>query len=124
MTAMVPEAATLDDAAWREAEAIIRRALSSRPTSVRRQIGVFLLLLDLVSLVRHRRRLAGLTLPERGRLLESLSKSRLLLLRRGIWGVRTLAFMGYYARPAAAEAIGYRASLSGWTARRDATDRA
>jgi hypothetical protein len=42
----------------------------------------------------------------------------MLLLRRGIWGLRTLAFMAYYERPEAAAEIGYRATARGWEARR------
>lgn len=122
MVAMIPEAVALDTAAWIEAEAIIARALAARPARVRRQLGVFLRLLDVIAVVRHGRRLVGLEPYDRGRLLESLSKSRLILLRRGIWGVRTLAFMGYYARPGAGGAIGYRASAGGWSARLDVTD--
>lgn len=113
----VPEAATLTDAGWRDAEAIMARALAARPAGVRRQVGLFLRALDVVSIVRHGRPLTALGPAERTRLLESLSQSRLLLLRRGVWGLRTLAFMGYYARPEAAQAIGYRASAAGWDAR-------
>ena len=42
----------------------------------------------------------------------------MLAVRRGFWGLRTLVFMGYYARPEAAAAIGYRADVRGWEARR------
>jgi hypothetical protein len=123
MTAIVPEAATLDAAAWQEAENIIARALAERSAGVRRQLAVFLLLLEAIALVRHQRRLLSVAPPDRYKLLESLSKSRFILLRRGVWGIRTLAFMGYYARPAAARAIGYRASPGGWWTRREATER-
>jgi hypothetical protein len=37
-----------------------------------------------------------------------------MLLRRGLWGIRTLAFMGYYIQESVREAIGYRASPEGW----------
>ena len=114
---MVPEAASLGDDQWRAAEAIVARALASRSPAVRRQVGLFLRVLDGLSLLRHRRRLAALPPNERTRLLESLSRSRLLLIRRGVWGLRTLAFMGYYARLEAARSIGYRASAAGWEAR-------
>src|SRR3982751_1148212 len=76
MTAIVPEAATMDDAAWREADGIIQRALSSRSAGVRRQIGMFLLFIDAIAFVRHGRGLADLPLRERERLLESFAKSR------------------------------------------------
>jgi hypothetical protein len=50
-------------------------------------------------------------------LLRGLERSPLLLLRRGVWGVRTLAFMACYAQAGARRRIGYAASPSGWEAR-------
>jgi len=114
----VPEAAALTDQEWNSADEIISRALAARPAATRRQINLFLRMVSVLALVRYGRPLVTLTLERRTRLLESLGKSRLLLLRRGVWGVRTLAFMGYYARPEAAASIGYRASAAGWEARR------
>jgi hypothetical protein len=121
--AFIPDAATLDEAGWREVESIVGRALAARPAAVRRQLALFARLLDLVALGRTRHTLAGLAPSARWALLDSLSKSRLLLVRRGIWGLRTLAFMGYYTRPRAAGDIGYRASTAGWAARSSTTVR-
>lgn len=115
--AFIPEAVTLDESGWREVESIVGRALAARPRAVRRQLAVFTGLLDVVALARTRHTLMGLSPAARRVLLDSLSKSRLLLVRRGIWGLRTVAFMGYYARPRAAHDIGYRASAAGWAAR-------
>src|SRR5215471_9860556 len=115
----VPEAGTLDERQWREAEGIVAHALAGRPTSVRRQIALFMRVLDGLALVRHGRTFAALPGGQATRLLESLSRSKLLLMRRGVWGVRTLALMGYYARGDAASAIGYRATAAGWSARRE-----
>ena len=120
MAAVVPEAVTLTDDEWRVAASIIARAIATRPARVRRQLGVFLRALDVAALVRHGRGLRALSAAQRTALLDSLSRSRVLALRRGVWGVRTLAFMGYYARPQAALAVGYRASAAGWAARREA----
>ena len=117
MAAVVPEAVALSDEEWRNAAAIIARAIAARPAGVRRQLGAFLHALDIVAVIRHGRGLRALSLERRTALLESLSRSRVLALRRGVWGVRTLAFMGYYARPEAALAVGYRASAAGWAAR-------
>jgi len=113
----VPEAGALGEGQWREAEGIVARALAGRPAAVRRQIALFMHLLDGLALVRHGRVFTALPADRATRLLESLSRSRLLLIRRGVWGVRTLAFMGYYARADAARAIGYRAAAAGWSAR-------
>jgi glucose/arabinose dehydrogenase len=59
-----------------------------------------------------------LPLGRRVALLTGLQDAVWPLLRRGIWGLRTLAFLGYYTRPAAAASIGYRADPGGWEARR------
>jgi hypothetical protein len=120
LDAVVPEATSLSDEGWREAQAIIARALAARPAAVRRQIGLFMRALDIASLVRYGRPFRGLAREDATGLLEGLSRSRWLLLRRGVWGVRTLAFMGYYARAEAARAIGYRAAAGGWSARHEA----
>lgn len=117
MAAVVPEAVALSESEWRNAAAIIGRAIGARPSGVRRQLGVFLHALDVVAIVRYGHGLRSLSIEQRTALLESLSRSRVLALRRGVWGVRTLAFMGYYARPEAARAVGYRASPVGWAAR-------
>jgi hypothetical protein len=116
----VPEAAALDGNGWHAVEAIIARALAMRPSGVRRQLGLFVRALDLLSLVRYGRPLSSISLGQRTALLEWLARSRVLALRRGVWGVRTLAFMGYYARPEASLEIGYRASPLGWETRRTA----
>jgi len=114
----LPEAAGFQDADWRAMEVILRQALASRPPAMRRQLGLFVRIIGLLSLVRHGVPLARLD-PERCRgLLEGLAGSPLLLVRRGTWGLRTLVFMGYYTRPEAAAAIGYRATAAGWEARR------
>ena len=114
----VPEASELDERGWADAEAIVERFLASRPAAVRRQLVLLIRFLDLLPAPRHGRRLRSLDAARRLRLLESLERSPLLLLRRGVWGLRTIAFMGYYARPDAAKAIGYRADPGGWEARR------
>ncbi len=113
---VVPEAARLDEAGWAEVEAIIGRALDARPAAVRRQLGMLIRVIGLLALVRYGRRFASLDAVRRTALLERLQDARLLLLRRGVWGLRTLVFMGYYARPAAAAEIGYRAHPRGWEA--------
>jgi hypothetical protein len=115
---VVPEAARLDEAGWAEVEAIIGRALAARPPALRRQLGALIRLVDVLAVVRHGRRFAALATPKRTALLARMQDSRLLLLRRGVWGLRTLVFMGYYARPASAAEIGYRADPRGWEARR------
>jgi hypothetical protein len=113
----VPEMAGMDEHAWGEAEAIIETFLASRPDAVRRQVILLVRLLDLLPVFRWGRRFRALDAERRTRFLAALQDAPLLLARRGIWGLRTIAFMGYYARTEAAAAIGYRADRRGWEAR-------
>lgn len=112
----MPETAGLDEPGWTLLFEIVETALRTRPPGVQRQVVLLVRVLDWLALIRHGRRLTGLDPTRRRRLLESLQRSRLLLLRRGIWGLRSLAFMGYYARPEIHAELGYRARPEGWKA--------
>ncbi|HKJ93736.1 MAG TPA: gluconate 2-dehydrogenase subunit 3 family protein [Longimicrobiales bacterium] len=111
---IVPEAETLSPEAWDALEAIVEHALEDRPPAMRRQLQLFLRVLDLLPLFRHGRRLRGLDPARRARFLARIQDSRIYKLRQGFWGLRTLVYMGYYARPQAGAAIGYDARLRGW----------
>jgi hypothetical protein len=114
---VVPEADSLGDLEWTDLESIVADALAPRPAALLRQLSLFLRVIDGLALVRHGRRFAGLDDAARAALLRRLETSRALLLRRGFWGLRTLALMGYYARAEAGREIGYRADARGWEAR-------
>lgn len=114
---VVPEARSLTPDSWLEVEGIVDQALVDRPATVHRQIRAFLRLLNVIAFLTTARTFTALDDARRLALLERLARSPLLVVRRGVWGVRTLAFMGYYARPSVAAEIGYRASAAGWNAR-------
>ena len=117
-TTIVPEAAELDEAGWQSVEAVVAEALASRPERLRRQFRLFVRLLGWISMARYGSRLASLDARRRERFLSSVERSRLLVVRRGFWGLRTLVFLGYWTRAEAALAIGYGARPEGWSARR------
>jgi hypothetical protein len=115
---VVPETVALDDAAWRAVEVVVEQQLASRPEAIRRQFGLFLRLVEAVPMVRFGRRFSRLDAVRRHRFLHSLERSPVLVLRRGLWGVRTLVYVGYYSQPDVQAALGYRAHPDGWWARR------
>jgi len=117
--AILPAVADLDDAGRTEFGSIIEKALSDRPGHVRRQIELFLRVLDVLPIVRYGRRFRMLDAAQRVKVLSALETAPLVQLRRGVWGLRTLVFMGYYAGSSAAGAVGYRAHARGWLARRE-----
>ena len=114
---VVPDTAALDEAGWQRLEAIVEQALADRPERVRRQLAVFIRLIDALALARHARRFRSLPPGQRVALLEQLQDAPVLLLRRGFWGLRTLVLMGWYAQPETADRIGYRGDVRGWPAR-------
>lgn len=115
---IVPDAAALDERQWAEVERIIEEYLSRRPASLRSQLRKLIRLLALLPLARYGRRFGALAPEERTRFLERVQDSPVLLIRRGFWGLRSMVYLGYYSRGAAAEEIGYRGDPRGWEARR------
>lgn len=113
----IPETALATEPEWREVEAVVRNALAARPPRVRRQIFLFVRLILLAARARHRHGFAALDRARATALLEGLAASRMLLLRRGVWGLRTLVMMGWYTNPSVIAALGYHASAAGWDAR-------
>ena len=116
--AFVPESSELNEAGWRELESDVERALADRSPAIQKQMLLLIRILDLLARARHGSALASLPPASRRELLTRLQDSRWLLLRRGVWGLRTLAFLGYYSRPDTAASIGYRADARGWEMRR------
>jgi hypothetical protein len=116
--AVVPEAETLGAAEWAGVERTVERALALRPPKLRRQLRAFLRLIDVLALARRGRPFRALDPKARTQLLDGFQNSRVFLFRKGFWGLRTLILMGYYTRPEAAAAIGYRATPRGWSAAR------
>lgn len=111
---VVPEVRQLDESQWRDFANIVEHALAQRPAAMRRQLSIFLQLINVMSLLTRGRTLPHLIPAMRAEFLQTIESSRLLLIRRGFWGLRTLILMGFYARPAAMPLIGYRAHVRGW----------
>jgi hypothetical protein len=113
----VPASQELDEAGWARVESIVEDALGGRPASVRRQLVLFLRIIEVLAVIRHGRRLGSLSAARAQAFLSSLERLPLLAVRRGVWGVRTLAFMGYYGQHGVHAELGYRALAEGWAAR-------
>ena len=114
----MPESANMSAEEWTELTQTVELAIAKRPAAMRRQLGMFLRILNMLSFMRTGRSLSRLDPAARTAFLSSIEDSRLLLFRRGFWGIRTLVFMGYYARAACATNLGYSAAPRGWELRR------
>jgi len=113
---VLPSSEALDEEGWIQAEAIIEGALASKPQGIKRQIRLFLRLVNILPVLSTGRTLVGLPLDRRAAFLRRLHRSPLMPLRRGLWGIRTLLFMGYYNQDRVRQEIGYGAVPWGWTA--------
>jgi hypothetical protein len=113
---VVPEAKQLDETGWLALEALVEDALEIRPPALRGQLRFFLLAIEWLPVLRYGRTFTALGEEQRGRVLRYLQNHPVERIRCGFWGLRTLAFLGYYGRPEGAHAIGYRPDPRGWEA--------
>ena len=115
---VVPDAKHLDAASWLALEELVADALEIRPPALRRQLRLFLRAIKWLPVVRYGRTFTALEDKQRSRVLRYLEDHPVERIRCGFWGLRTLAFLGYYGRPEGARAIGYAPDASGWEAKR------
>ncbi|HYX68411.1 MAG TPA: gluconate 2-dehydrogenase subunit 3 family protein [Terriglobales bacterium] len=118
VSTIVPEAAALDERRWEELEGLVEAVLRDRPPALKRQVRLALRLLQGLPVLRFGHRFTALDPARRARCLTRLQNHSLRSVRLGFWGLRTLALLGYYGRPAAGQAIGWAADARGWEALR------
>ena len=105
------------DRVWAEVEAVIARTLARRSARVQGQFEAFLRFVQVLPIARYGRSFTALPSHQRLAVLTRLERSRVVLVRRGFWAVRTLIFIGYYSRADVAESIGSHATAAGWAER-------
>jgi hypothetical protein len=115
---VVPEANQLEEQGWRGLETLVEATLRDRPPATLRQLRLFLRAIQWLAVFRYGRGFTSLSGDRRTRVLSYLQNHRIELIRCGFWGVRTLAFLGFYGRAEAIRAIGYVPDPRGWEALR------
>jgi len=113
---VVPEAKQLDEPGWLAVEALVEDALEFRPRALRGQLQLFLRAIEWLPVVRYGRTFTRLGDMQRSRVLRYLQDHPVERIRCGFWGLRTLAYLGYYGRREGAHGIGYRPDPRGWEA--------
>jgi hypothetical protein len=111
---VVPEADQLDEKGWQELEILVESTLRDRRPAIIRQLRLFLRAIQWLSVARYGRSFPALGAEKRARILARLEDHRIELIRCGFWGLRTLAFLGFYGRAEAVQAIGYAPDPRGW----------
>jgi hypothetical protein len=113
---VVPDAKQLDEPGWLALEAQVEDLLEFRPPTLRRQLQLFLRAIEWLPVLRYGHTFTALRDEQRSRVLRYLQDHPVERIRCGFWGLRTLAFLGYYGRPEGARAIGYGPDPRGWEA--------
>ncbi|HYW04121.1 MAG TPA: hypothetical protein VFA86_09280 [Gammaproteobacteria bacterium] len=106
--AMVPRSGRFSAAERELSVLLVDGVLAAQPARTRRQLGVFLLAVDLYAVMRTGRPLARLGAGAVRDLLGGLSTSGSARIRRGVDGTGTMAKLGVYGQPELASELGYR----------------
>ncbi len=110
---IVPGFSSLDHDRRERFLTIIDEALGDRPESMRRQLALFLKVLNVAPFLRWGRPLGRLKAVDAERALRWFQEAPIAKLRQGFWGLKTLVFMGYYGQSAAWPEVGYSQDFGG-----------
>ena len=105
---LVPRAAAFSDDERSRSRALVESFLSRQPDATRRKLGLFLIVIDVLSFFVGLRPFRALSPLGQQRLLAFLFDAPVGLLRKGFWGLNTLARMGVYGQTELYEEIAYR----------------
>ncbi len=110
---VVPALAALDSEGSERFAAIVAKALAERPSSIRRQLGLFLSVIRWAPLLRFGAPFPRLAPERKDAALRWLMDAPIAKARSGFWGLRSLVFMGYYGRPEVWPAVRYAPAFDG-----------
>lgn len=104
---LVPLSGRFDGAQHQTSLAIVERFINNKPKAIRFKFLIFLIYIDMLSLLLHARLFCNLPPTQQNNILLGLFHSRMPLLRKGFWGLCTLAKMSVYGQPSVYPWIGY-----------------
>lgn len=108
---VVPEVVELDERGLGHLTAIIDRALGDRPEEMRTKFATFLGVLRWAPMLRYGAPFDRLRPDRQDAVLRWFENAPVGLLRQGLWGLKSMVFMGYYGRAEAWDEIGYAPSF-------------
>jgi hypothetical protein len=116
LVTMIPAAAALDEAGVDRLLARVDERLATEDPALGRQLRLFVKALWWLPVFGSLRTLGGLAPQRREAFLLRLQDGPVAKLRVGLWGLRTLLYLGYYGDPAVQAELGYRPDPRGWEA--------
>lgn len=104
---LVPRARRFDEPARAASRKLVDDLVGAMPPANQRKLGLFLAIIDVLALFFGLRPYRALPEARRQRLLAWLFDAPIGLLRKGFWGLNSLARLGVYGNPAIWPEIGY-----------------
>lgn len=92
----------------RQSLQLVHNLIRTRPAGDRLRVIVFLFAVDVLSVLSGGRWFRSLSADRQNRILGRLFRSSVPLIRKGFWGLNTLAKLGAYGQPSVYERLGYR----------------
>ncbi len=112
----IPNLRAMDRVEYQQMLAVIDAKLEVQPASARKQLRVFVRVLQWLPLFRFGRRFHKLSDDKRQKFFSALQDGRIEKFRIGLWGLRTLVYLGYYTKPSVQQSLGYAPNKLGWKA--------
>ena len=105
---LVPRAQRFTDEERAASRALVNSLVGRMPAANRRKLGLFLVIIDILSFVRGLRPFRNLSPARQDRVLHFLFDGPVALLRKGFFGINTLSKLGVYGQTSLYDEIGYR----------------
>jgi len=105
---LVPRSKAFTPLQKQQSKDLVNRLLSDQSESSKRKLAIFFILIDLFAVLTNGKTFIKLTDEKKHELLQTFFDSPFSLLRKGFWGLNTLARMGVYGQKELHAEIGYR----------------
>jgi hypothetical protein len=105
---LVPRSKHFTDEERQRSDYLVNDLLSQQSIASKKKLSVFLNVIDLISFVCHGKTFQKLQSEHQRRILNIFFNSPISLLRKGFWGLNTLARLGVYGQKELHDEIGYK----------------
>ncbi|MBK8725804.1 MAG: hypothetical protein IPL96_07030 [Holophagaceae bacterium] len=116
LAALIPATAALDVVGVERVLARVDARLAQEEPRLQRQLKLFIRVLWWLPFLGTLRTFGGLPPERREAFLRKVQDGPVPKLRVGLWGLRTLLFLGWYGDPEVQQQLGYRPNARGWEA--------
>ncbi len=111
---LVPRSKTFSAQEAQRSRDTVNQLLAQQSASAQGKLALFLVLFDLVACLRYARSFKRLSDQQKSRVLNFFFDSPIGLLRKGFWGLNTLARLGVYSQTELHQELGYQLRPEPW----------